>query len=75
MSFLGVAARADAAGKGFAVVADEVGRLASGSAEAAKQTAVPIRNSVESVTKGAYGTKGADFKKCRNKYVKDYAKP
>lgn len=46
------AARAGAAGKGFAVVADEVRNLASKSAEASKNTAVLIEDSLRSVEKG-----------------------
>ena len=46
------AARAGAAGKGFAVVADEVRNLASKSAEASKNTAVLIEDTVAAVTEG-----------------------
>ncbi len=47
------AARAGSAGKGFAVVADEVRNLAQKSAEAAKDTAVLIAGTVESVENGS----------------------
>ncbi len=46
------AARAGTAGKGFSVVADEVRNLAAKSAEAAKQTAELIQNSVNAVQEG-----------------------
>jgi methyl-accepting chemotaxis protein len=46
------AARAGEAGKGFAVVAHEVKALASKSAEAAKNTAILIKSTVEAVETG-----------------------
>ena len=48
------AARAGAAGKGFAVVADEVRNLASKSAEASKNTAALIENSLKAVENGTH---------------------
>ncbi|MCI8442743.1 MAG: methyl-accepting chemotaxis protein [Provencibacterium sp.] len=46
------AARAGVAGKGFAVVADEVRNLASKSADASKNTATLIENTVQAVREG-----------------------
>jgi methyl-accepting chemotaxis protein len=46
------AARAGSAGQGFAVVANEVRSLASKSAQAAKDTAVLIKNSMNTVEEG-----------------------
>jgi len=59
------AARAGQAGKGFAVVADEVRNLASKSADAAKSTAILIKNSTTEVEKGtkiAEATEASLFK-------------
>lgn len=62
------AARAGAAGKGFAVVADEVRNLASKSAEASKNTAQLIQNSMGAVENG---TKIADTAATSFKEVDD----
>jgi methyl-accepting chemotaxis protein len=48
------AARAGDAGKGFAVVAEEVGRLATRSADAARQTADLIQQAVEVASRGVH---------------------
>jgi len=52
------AARAGASGKGFAVVAEEVRNLATRSAEAAKNTALLIEDTIDKVKKG---TETADY--------------
>lgn len=52
------AARAGQSGKGFAVVADEVRNLAVKSADAAKETAVLIENTVKKVENGTQNAKG-----------------
>lgn len=46
------AARAGEAGRGFAVVASEIGDLATKSAEAAKETNILIKNSIQAIMTG-----------------------
>ena len=51
------AARAGTAGKGFAVVADEVRALASKSSDAAKETSVLLKQTVDSMDEGVAAAK------------------
>ncbi len=63
------AARAGEAGAGFAVVADEVRNLAMRAAEAAKNTAVLIENTMKSVEKGTRFTKATQESFKTNKEI------
>lgn len=53
------AARAGDSGRGFAVVASEIGALATRSAEAAKETDILIKNSIDAINNGSEITKSA----------------
>jgi methyl-accepting chemotaxis protein len=63
------AARAGEAGAGFAVVADEVRNLAMRAAEAAKNTAVLIDNTMKSVEKGSRFTQATQESFKTNKEI------